>query len=171
VLAHGRTELVDLTLTWTGGATTTLTARRPVQRTEDLSYYPELAARAIALSETGLDPTTIATRLRQEGFHSGRDDHRISWRTVDQILRRTGHDITHRRAPLPARPGHASPSTSGGEPISPPNSASPSPPSTSGASRDSSSDAGRASVSERAELRWVMSWLLEAHDQLTHLPR
>jgi hypothetical protein len=78
-----------------------------VQRLEDLSYYPELTARAITLSETGLDPTTIATRLRQEGFHSGRDDHRISWRTVDQILRRTGHDITHRRTPLPARPGHA----------------------------------------------------------------
>jgi DNA invertase Pin-like site-specific DNA recombinase len=107
VLAQGRTELVDLTLTWAGGATTSLTARRPVQRLEDLSYYPELAARAIALSETGLDPTTIAIRLRQEGFHSSRDDHRISWRTVDQILRRTGHAITHRRAPLPARPGHA----------------------------------------------------------------
>jgi hypothetical protein len=107
VLARGRSELVDLTLTWAGGQTSHLIVRRPLQRLEDLSYYPQLAARIIELSEAGLTPETIAIRLRDEGFRHSRDDRDIGWRAIEQILLRTGHTIAHRRPPVWMRPDQA----------------------------------------------------------------
>ena len=107
VVAHGRTEQVDLTLTWAGGHTTHLAVRRPVQRLEDLSYYPQLVARTVELSQAGIDRTTIAVRLHEEGFRHIRDDHRIGWRAVEQILRRTASPITYRRPPIRVHPDHA----------------------------------------------------------------
>jgi hypothetical protein len=107
VLSQGRSELVDLTLAWAGGQTTNITLRRPLQRLEDLSYYPQLVARIVELSDAGMTPQSIVVRLREEGFRHSRGDRDIGWRAVEQILRRAGHAITHRRQPRQARPGQA----------------------------------------------------------------
>lgn len=107
VTARGRTELVDLTLTWAGGHTTRLLARRPLQRLEDLSYYPQLAARVGELSDAGMTAEAIVIHLRDEGFRPARDDRDIGWRAVEQILLRTGHTINHRHQPRRVHPGQA----------------------------------------------------------------
>ncbi len=107
VTVQGRSELVDATLHWAGGATTGTVIRRPVQRTEDLSYYPQLAARLIELADAGLHPTDIAAQVTTDGYLPNRGDGPIRRRLVEQILRRSGHPIAHRRAPQPPHPGEA----------------------------------------------------------------
>jgi len=107
VLAQGRTELVDLTLTWAGGQTSHVTVRRPLQRLEDLSYYPQLVARIVELSDAGMTPESIVIRLREEGFRHGRDDRDIGWRAVEQILLRTGHTINRGHQPRRVHPDQA----------------------------------------------------------------
>ena len=104
VLAQGRSELVDLTLTWAGGQTSHLTARRPLQCLEDLSYYPQLVARVVECAEAGQTTKAIVSQLRQEGLRHCRDDCDIGWRAVEQILRRAGHPIAYGRPPIRVRP-------------------------------------------------------------------
>lgn len=104
---RGRSELLDLSLTWAGGHQTRATIRRPIQRFEDLSYYPQLTARVVELADTGLHPESIAEQLTAEGWRPARDNGPIRHRAVFQILRRTGHPIAHRRAPLPVHPDDA----------------------------------------------------------------
>ncbi|WP_462189099.1 recombinase family protein, partial [Frankia sp. CcWB2] len=107
VTVRGRSELVDVTICWAGGMTTTGVLRRLLQRFEDLSYYPQLTARVIELTRRGLDPRQIADQLNTDGFRPARDDGPIRWRLVDQVLRRAGHPITHHHRPLPVHPDEA----------------------------------------------------------------
>lgn len=107
VLAQGRSELVDLTLTWAGGQTSHVTARRPLQRLEDLSYYPQLVARIVELSDAGMTPESIVTRLRAEGFRHARGGCDIGWRAVEQVLLRTGHAINRGHQPRRVHPDQA----------------------------------------------------------------
>jgi hypothetical protein len=107
VTVRGRSELVDLTICWAGAQHTTAVIRRPIQRLEDLSYYSQLTARIAQLADTGLHPEHIADRLTAEGWRSARDDGPIRHRAVFQILRRTGHLIAYKRAPLPVHPDDA----------------------------------------------------------------
>ena len=74
---------------------------------EDLSYYPQLAARIGELSDAGMTPETIVIRLRDEGFRHSRDDRDIGWRAVEQVLLRTGHAITRRHRPRRVHPDQA----------------------------------------------------------------
>jgi len=53
---------------WVGGHRTHLSLIRPVGRLQQLSYYPELLQRTIALRATGDNATTIARRLTEEGW-------------------------------------------------------------------------------------------------------
>jgi DNA invertase Pin-like site-specific DNA recombinase len=107
VHTQGRSELVDLTLTWAGGQTSQACARRPLQRLEDLSYYPQLVARIGELSEAGLTPEAIVIHLRTEGYRHARGDHDIGRRAVEQVLLRTGHTINRSHQPRRVHPDQA----------------------------------------------------------------
>ena len=107
IAIRGRSELVDVTVSWAGGQQTHEMIRRPIQRSEDLSYYPHLTERITELASAGWDPGRIADQLNTEGFLPARGAGPIRHRLVTQILHRTGTPITHRRQPLPAHPDDA----------------------------------------------------------------
>jgi DNA invertase Pin-like site-specific DNA recombinase len=107
IAIRGRSELVDVTVGWAGGQQTHEVIRRPIQRSEDLSYYPHLAERITELADAGWDPGRIADQLNTEGFLPARGAGPIRHRLVTQILHRAGAPITHRRRPLAAHPDDA----------------------------------------------------------------
>jgi hypothetical protein len=107
VSIRGVSELVDLTLHWAGGRTTTGLVRRPIQYFEHLSYYPRLQQRVLELAEAGWHPEKIADQLNRDGYQSARADGPIRYRVVAQILRRNGRPLAHRRDPLPIDPAEA----------------------------------------------------------------
>jgi hypothetical protein len=107
IAIRGRSELVDVTVGWAGGQQTHEVIRRPIQRFEDLSYYPHLAERITELANAGWDPQRIAGQLNTEGFLPARGAGPIRHRLVTQIQHRAGAPITHRRQPLPAHPDDA----------------------------------------------------------------
>ena len=107
VSIRGVSELVDLTLHWAGGRTTTGLVRRPIQYFEHLSYYPRLQQRVLELAEAGWHPEKIADQLNRDGYQSARADGPIRYRVVAQILRRNGRGLAHRRDPLPIDPAEA----------------------------------------------------------------
>lgn len=107
VNVRGRSELVDVTVHWAGGHQEHAVLRRPIQRSEDLSYYPQLTARITALADAGWHPEHIADQLNAEGFAPARGTGPIRQRLVAQILLRTGHPIAHKRQPLPPHPDDA----------------------------------------------------------------
>ena len=107
IAIRGRSELVDVTVGWAGGQQTHEVIRRPIQRSEDLSYYPHLAKRITELAGAGWDPGRIADQLNTEGFLPARGAGPIRHRLVTQILHRAGAPITHQRRPLPAHPDDA----------------------------------------------------------------
>ncbi|MFD7057214.1 recombinase family protein [Streptomyces mirabilis] len=107
IAIRGVSELVDVTLHWAGGQTTTAVVRRPVQYFEHLSYYPHLQTRVLELADQGLAPAKIADRLNTEGFRPARDDGPIRFRAVDQILHRSHPPLARERRRLPADPAEA----------------------------------------------------------------
>jgi DNA invertase Pin-like site-specific DNA recombinase len=107
IAIRGRSELVDVTVGWAGGQQTHEVIRRPIQRFEDLSYYPHLAKRITELAGAGWDPGRIADQLNTEGFLPARGAGPIRHRLVTQILHRAGAPVTRRRRPLPAHPDDA----------------------------------------------------------------
>jgi DNA invertase Pin-like site-specific DNA recombinase len=107
VSIRGVSELVDLTLHWAGGRTTTGLVRRPIQYFEHLSYYPRLQQRVLALAEAGWHPGKIADQLNRDGYQAARADGPIRYRVVEQILRRNGRPLPHQRDPLPIDPAEA----------------------------------------------------------------
>jgi DNA invertase Pin-like site-specific DNA recombinase len=107
VTVRGRSEMAGIRLHWAGGSTASAVIRRPVQRTGDLSCCPRLAARVTALADAGQHPADIAAQVSAEGFLPHRGEGPIGQRLAGQILRRTGHPIAHRRAPLPPHPDEA----------------------------------------------------------------
>jgi hypothetical protein len=107
VSIRGVSELVDVTLHWAGGRTTTGLVRRPIQYFEHLSYYPRLQQRVLELAEAGWHPGKIADQLNRNGYQSARADGPIRYRVVEQILRRNGCALPHRRDPLPIDPAEA----------------------------------------------------------------
>lgn len=97
------TERVCVTITWAGGASTTGEIVRPVQRLDQLSYYPRLIARTRELAAQGHRARGIARILHEEGYRPARTGKRISDSAVQELLRRLQCDTgpKRRRAPLP----------------------------------------------------------------------
>jgi hypothetical protein len=123
VTVRGRSELVDLTITWAGAQHTTATLRRPIQRLEDLSYYPQLTARISQLADTRLHPEHIADRLTAEGWPPPEETDRSATEPYSRSC--AGPDTPSptnapRRRSIPTTP-HAK--TNGGSRPWPPNSA------------------------------------------------
>jgi len=88
VTVVGVSERVNVTITWAGGATTRGEIVRPVQRLEQLSYYPQLSARIRELADQGLRARGIARILHEEGYRLARAGKRISDSAVQDLLRR-----------------------------------------------------------------------------------
>ena len=69
VTVQGESERVDVQMHWFGGHGTQATLSRPVARLDQLSYYPQLTARVMALHADGCGPAAIARQLNAKGWH------------------------------------------------------------------------------------------------------
>jgi hypothetical protein len=90
VEVQGQSELVHIRLVWAGGACTTGVIRRPVQRLEQLSNYPQLLDRLRTLVAEGLPAAAIAQQLTVEGYHPAQARERFSEESVKQLRARLG---------------------------------------------------------------------------------
>lgn len=90
VQAHGESEVVTLSIEWTGGSITDHSLTRPVAKFEQLTYYPQLCERIRTLVDTGLDTTAIAHQLNHEGFLTPRYQNPFSRQGVLELMRRLG---------------------------------------------------------------------------------
>ena len=102
--AHGQSEQVQLTIEWVGGGQTQTSVVRPVARLEQLSYYPQLCARAQQLAAAGLTMAAIAARLNAEGYRPPKRRERFGAQGIQNLLQRLGVLTRHtqrRRRPGP----------------------------------------------------------------------
>jgi DNA invertase Pin-like site-specific DNA recombinase len=95
----GASEKVDVEVTWAGGHRTAAQITRPVACLTQLSYYPQLAARARELAEGGCTTAQIAGRLNAEGFRPPKRIPAFTPNAVTDLLRALG---IH-RSQVPAR--------------------------------------------------------------------
>jgi DNA invertase Pin-like site-specific DNA recombinase len=95
----GASEKVDVEVTWVGGHRTAAQITRPVACLTQLSYYPQLAARARELAEGGCTTAQIAGRLNAEGFRPPKRIPAFTPNAVTDLLRALG---IH-RSQVPAR--------------------------------------------------------------------
>jgi DNA invertase Pin-like site-specific DNA recombinase len=97
VRVEGVSERLHMTIEWVGGGTTAGITTRPVRRTEDLSYYPQLCERVRALAAEGYSTVKITACLAQEGFRSPRQDRALNRQTVIEVMRHLGVRQPHRQ--------------------------------------------------------------------------
>ncbi len=90
VTVQGESEQVDLQVYWIGGHRTETRRRRPVARLAQLSYYPDLLARAAALHQEGLSRGAIAEVLNAEGWRPAKRRETFSADMVRSLLVRQG---------------------------------------------------------------------------------
>jgi hypothetical protein len=95
----GTSEKVDVEVTWAGGHRTAGQITRPVACLTQLSYYPQLAARARELADSGYTTAQIAERLTTEGFHPPKRIPAFTPNAVTDLLRAVGIQRSH----IPAR--------------------------------------------------------------------
>jgi len=86
VAVQGESERVHVTVEWVGGTQTAGTIVRPVARLEQLSYYPQLCARARALAAEGLSTGAIAQRLNAEGYRPPKRRDHFGAQGVEDLL-------------------------------------------------------------------------------------
>ena len=96
----GTSEKVDVEVTWAGGHRTAAQITRPVACLTQLSYYPQLAARARELADAGCTTAQIAERLNAEGFRPPKRIPAFTPNAVTDLLRALG---IH-RSPYPGPP-------------------------------------------------------------------
>jgi DNA invertase Pin-like site-specific DNA recombinase len=90
VTVQGESEKVDLEVHWMGGHRTHTQRIRPVARLDQLSYYPDLLARAAVLHQEGLRRTAIAQVLNREGWRPPKRRPTFTAEMVHTLLRRQG---------------------------------------------------------------------------------
>jgi hypothetical protein len=95
----GTSEKVDVEVTWAGGHRTAGQITRPVACLTQLSYYPQLAARARELADGGCTTAQIAGRLNAEGFRPPKRIPAFTPNAVSDLLRVLGIHRSH----VPAR--------------------------------------------------------------------
>ncbi len=99
-------ERVGVEVHGIGGYRTRTHLVRPVARLEQLSYYPELVARVLALHEAGLRCPQIATQLNAEGWRPAKRRVTFNGPMVANLLAHQGvpAGVSHSRpAPRPER--------------------------------------------------------------------
>jgi len=98
ITVAGTSEKVGVEVTWAGGHRTAAQITRPVACLTQLSYYPQLAARARELADSGCTITQIAGRLNTEGFRPPKRSPVFTPNAVSDLLRALGI----RRTRIPA---------------------------------------------------------------------
>jgi DNA invertase Pin-like site-specific DNA recombinase len=83
-------ERVAVQVHWIGGHHTRTHLVRPVARLEQLSYYPELLARVLALHQAGQRCPQIAEQLNAEGWHPAKRRATFNGPMVANLLSREG---------------------------------------------------------------------------------
>ncbi|WP_461090388.1 recombinase family protein [Streptomyces incanus] len=86
----GDSERVTVQVTWAGGHCTRGELARPVARLAQLSYYPQLAARARALAAAGHSAPAIAKILNAEGFRPPKRREHFGTQGVRRLLQELG---------------------------------------------------------------------------------
>jgi DNA invertase Pin-like site-specific DNA recombinase len=99
VTVLGTSEKVDVQVTWAGGHRTSAQITRPVACLTQLSYYPQLAARARELAGSGYTIAQVAQRLNAEGFRPPKRIPAFTPSAVSDLLQALGI----RRSRVPAR--------------------------------------------------------------------
>ena len=99
VTVAGTSEKVDVEVVWAGGHRTSAQITRPVACLTQLSYYPQLAARARELAGSRYTIAQIAGRLNAEGFRPPKRSPAFTPSSVRDLLRALGI----RRSRIPAR--------------------------------------------------------------------
>ena len=90
VTVLGTSEKVDVEVIWAGGHRTAAQITRPVACLTQLSYYPQLAARARELADSGCTIAQIAGRLNAEGFRPPKRSPVFTPNAVSDLLRTAG---------------------------------------------------------------------------------
>jgi DNA invertase Pin-like site-specific DNA recombinase len=90
VTVQGESEHVDLEIHWIGGHRTQTRRMRPVARLDQLSYYPDLLARAAALHQQGLGRSAIAEVLNTERWRPAKRRRTFTADMVRSLLVRQG---------------------------------------------------------------------------------
>src|SRR6266487_2129716 len=90
VAVLGTSEKVDVEVTWAGGHRTSAQITRPVACLTQLSYYPQLAARARELAGSRYTIAQIAGRLNAEGFRPPKRSPVFTPNAVSDLLRTLG---------------------------------------------------------------------------------
>ncbi|MFK4273282.1 recombinase family protein [Streptomyces milbemycinicus] len=86
----GDSERVTVSIIWAGGHRTDGELVRPVARLDQLSYFPQLAARARELTAAGHSAPTIAKILNEEGFRPPKRRERFGTQGIRQLLQGLG---------------------------------------------------------------------------------
>jgi len=87
---QGQSERVHVCLEWVGGSSTTAELIRPVQRWEQLSYYPQLCERVVVLANEKRSAASIATQLNTEGYRPAKQVEQFGPQGVLGLLRKLG---------------------------------------------------------------------------------
>jgi DNA invertase Pin-like site-specific DNA recombinase len=90
VMVLGTSEKMDVEIVWAGGHRTAAQITRPVACLTQLSYYPQLAARARELAGSGCTIAQIAGRLNAEGFRPPKRIPAFTPNAVRDLLRALG---------------------------------------------------------------------------------
>jgi len=90
VTVEGESERVDVRIHWRGGTGTRFGLARPVARLEQLSYYPQLLARSLALHGEGHPHATIAAQLNAEGWRPAKRRDTFTAAMAGNLLARAG---------------------------------------------------------------------------------
>lgn len=90
VSVQGETERVEVQVHWIGSHGTQITLTRPVARLEQLSYYPQLLDRVVALHAQGRTQAAIAQALNAEGWHPAKRCETFNAAMVATLLARRG---------------------------------------------------------------------------------
>lgn len=90
VTVQGESERVEVQIHWRGGTGTRFDLIRPVAKLEQLSYYPQLVARSLALHEEGNTSAAIAAQLNAEGWRPAKRRATFTAAMVSSLLSRQG---------------------------------------------------------------------------------
>jgi DNA invertase Pin-like site-specific DNA recombinase len=99
VTVQGESERVDVQIHWRGGTGTQFCLVRPVARLEQLSYYPQLLARCLALNREGNTYAAIAEQLNAEGWRPTKRRDTFTASMVGGLLARQGMPQHSRASP------------------------------------------------------------------------
>lgn len=100
VTVLGKSELVEVTIHWAGGATSRHEGLRCIGKYEDLSNFDELRTRVLELHQAGRTAARIAELLDLEGFHPPRCDRPFSDQMVQVLI---GRHFGSEAGPSPGR--------------------------------------------------------------------